>query len=349
MKTRAAIHVEHGQPLLLEEIELPPPSPQEVVVRLFATGICHTQLYQMQRPEYARPLLLGHEATGVVIAAGREVPNVKEGDHVMLTWVPRDAGQDWQRPTPAMIGFHDAQLLAPAVFTWAEATIAHHQYVVKLPDDFPTDVTSVIGCAVMTGAGAALNTASVTAGNSVAVFGPGGIGLCIIQACANLGARPLIAVDVSRDKLDFATRFGATTLINANEEDPVERVKEITGGGADFVFDAVGLQKTMEQVLPAVRAGVAGVREGGTAVLVGFPGTTATLNMRDLFSARTYRGSLGGSSRPERDFPLYLQWYREGKLPLDTFVSRRYRFEEINQACDDLDHGRILGRGIVVF
>jgi Zn-dependent alcohol dehydrogenase len=201
----------------------------------------------------------------------------------------------------------------------------------------------------MTGCGAALNTARVQKGDSVAVSGVGGVGLCIVQACANAGARPIIAVDLSEEKLAFARKFGATAGVNAANDDPIMKVRELTDGGADFAFDAIGVQMTMEQVLPMVRPGVGGLREGGTAVLVGVPQTTATLNMRDLFSARRYVGTIGGSSRPDDDFPMYVQWFKQGKLPLDLLVTQRFRLDEINEACSALEQGKIAGRSILVF
>jgi Zn-dependent alcohol dehydrogenase len=204
----------------------------------------------------------------------------------------------------------------------------------------------------MTGCGAALNTARVQAGNSVAVFGVGGVGLCVLQACANVGAAPIIAVDVDHAKLQLAARFGATDGIDATREDPVERIRALSEGGVDFAFDAIGVPQTMAQVLPAVRAGVSGLHDGGTAVLVGFPrpaAPTATLNMVDLFSARTYRGTIGGSSRPDADFPRYVQWFKDGKLPLDELVTRRFTLDQVNDACAELQAGRIAGRAILEF
>jgi Zn-dependent alcohol dehydrogenase len=332
----------------VEEVELPDPGPQQVIVKQFASGVCHSQLHQLHNPASRTPLVLGHESTGVVVAKGRDVTHVREGDRVMVTWIPRASEPGMPRPQPATIKFRGQDVSAGA-FTWTETTIADQQLVVKLADDVPTDVTAIIGCAVMTGCGAALNTVKVQKGNSVAVFGVGGVGLCIVQACANVGADPIIAVDLSDEKLAFARRFGATIGVNAASEDPVVRIRELTEGGVDFAFDAIGVQKTMEQVLPAVKPGVGGLREGGTAVLVGVPQTTATLNMRDLFSARRYIGSIGGSSRPDRDFPMYVQWFKEGKLPLDLLVTQRFKLDEINEACRALEQGKIAGRSILVF
>jgi Zn-dependent alcohol dehydrogenase len=348
VKTRAAIHVEHGKPLVVDEIDLPDPGPAQVVVRQFASGICHSQLHQLNNPASRTPLVLGHESTGVVLAAGSSVRHVREGDRVIITWIPRNSSEGGVRPPPTRLLFNSDSINA-GVFTWSEVTIVDQMYVVPLSLEAPADLASVIGCAVMTGCGAVINTAGVSQGQSVAVLGVGGVGLCIVQAAANVGASHVVAVDLSDDKLDYARRFGATSCINATREDPVVRIRESLNGGVDFAFDAVGVPTTMEQVLAAVRPGVGGVREGGTAVLVGVPQTAATLNMRDLFSGRTYRGSLGGSCRPDRDFPVFLDWYAKGKLPLDLLVTRRYRLEDINSACQSLERGEITGRAIIDF
>jgi Zn-dependent alcohol dehydrogenase len=349
MKTRAAIQLEVNGPLVVDEVELPEPDDEQVIVKLFASGICHSQLHQMHNPALVRPLLLGHEATGVVVKKGRDVTHVKEGDRVMVTWVPRDGYEGMPVPTQGSMSYKANVASWQASMTWCEVTVAHQQYIVPLPDDVPTDVTAIIGCAVMTGVGAAMNTARVQKGDAVAVYGAGGVGLCIIQACSVLGADPLIVVDIADDKLEFAKTFGATITINGAKEDPVERIKQITNGGADFAFDAIGRQSTMEQILPSVKQGIVAIREGGTAVLVGVPQTPATFQMRDFFLARTYKGSFGGGSRPDKDYPTFLQWYREGKLPLDRLVTKRYKLDEINEACRALGAGEISGRSILVY
>jgi Zn-dependent alcohol dehydrogenase len=351
MKTRAAVFLELGQPLVIDEVELPDPGPQQVIIKQFASGVCHSQLHQLYDPAARTPLLLGHESTGVVVEAGAEVSHVQPGDRVMITWIPRAAEPGKPRPQRATVKFHGADLSAGA-FTWADSTIADEQLVVKLDPDVATDVTSIVGCAVMTGCGAVLNTAKVQPGNSVAVFGVGGVGLCIVQAAANSGADPVIAIDLSDEKLALAARFGATIGINASRDDPVARVRELTGGGADFAFDAIGVPQTMQQALPSVRAGIGGLNDGGMAVLVGFPqptAPTATLNMVDMFSARTYRGTIGGSSRPEVDFPRYVQWFKDGKLPLDLLVTQRFTLDQVNEACALLQAGQVAGRSILVF
>jgi Zn-dependent alcohol dehydrogenase len=357
-KTAAAIQLEVGRPMVVDEIELPDPGPTQVLVRQFASGVCHSQLHELHSPIPRWPLILGHESTGEVVAKGREVSHLQEGDHVLITWVARQPGDTAPVPVPAQLSYrgeavHYGAPAATGVFTWAESVLVDQQFAVKVPEryrDARTDVTSIIGCAVMTGCGAVLNSAGVRANNSVAVFGSGGVGLCIIQAAANAGAYPVIAVDLSDEKVAFAKRFGATHGVNGAREDAVARVQELTDGGVDFAFDAIGVASTMEQILLAARPGLTGVRDGGTAVLVGVPhGDAPNLQMRMLFGGKIYRGAPGGSSRPDRDFPMYLRWFSEGKLPLTELVTRRYRLEQINEACTALERGEIAGRAIVEF
>jgi Zn-dependent alcohol dehydrogenase len=355
MKVKAAIHVAVGAPLVIDDLEIGGPGPTHVLVKLFATGVCHSQLHQVQNPALPRPLVLGHEATGMVVGKGHAVTHVKEGDRVMLTWVQRDRYAHTPDPTP----WHATHQGKPVrhgdrsptgVFTWAETTIVDEQYVVKLTDsDVPLDVTAIVGCAVMTGCGAAVHSAHVRPGQSVAVIGAGGVGLCVLQAAYNLGAHPIIVVDLNDEKLAFAEHFGASIGINASREDAVARILEITEGGADIVFDAIGLGQTTEQMLAATRPGVNGLKDGGTAVLVGVPhGNPPTINPRDLFVGKIFRGAPGGSCRPDRDLPMFVRWFKEGRLPLEQLVTRRYTLEQINDACDALARGEIAGRAIVV-
>lgn len=356
MKTAAAILLEKGQDMVIDDIEIPDPGPTQVIIKQFASGVCHSQLHELNRPSPATPLVLGHESTGVVTAKGAGVTHVKEGDNVMVTWVQRSARPGLPQPAVARVthGATPINLGAPTftgVFTWAESTIADEQFIVPLEAGVATDVTSIVGCAVMTGCGAAMNAAEVRPGDSVAVIGAGGVGLSIIQGAANLGTHPIIVVDLSDDKLAFATQFGATTGVNAANGDAVEKVRELTGGlGVDFAFDAIGLGITAEQALMMARARVPGERQGGTAVMVGVPhGEPAKLPMGMIFGGKVYRGAPGGSSRPDHDFPTFIRWFKEGRLPLDLMVTRRYRLDEINEACRALAAGEVAGRAIIEF
>jgi Zn-dependent alcohol dehydrogenase len=350
-RTLAAVDVDFGQPIVVEEVELPDPGPHHVIVKQFATGICHSQLHRLHNARQSRPGLLGHESTGVVVARGREVDYVAEGDHVLLGLLPRNAHRGMPPHHTPMVSFRGQDIPAGATsHTWMETVVSDERWLVKIEQSIPTDVTAVVGCALQTGAGVVLNTAGVRAGNSVAVFGVGGLGLCTVQACANVGAYPIIAVDLFDQKLEYARGFGATHVVNSGVEDPVARIRDITSGGADFAFDMIGVPQTIAQLMPSVRAGVNGYDEGGTGVLVGVPPGDPSLRVRDVFiGAKKFVGTLGGTGHPERDFPLYLRWFEQGKMPLDKLVTRRYRLQDVNEACRALEHGEILGRAIIEF
>ena len=348
-------------PLRVEEIMLPDPGATQVIVRQFASGVCHSQLHQMHRPRQG-PVVLGHEATGVVLKAGADVRHVREGDMVLVTWVPRDAAGAGGPPAAAHIPTSEGVAITTNVFTWADHTLCDAQYVVKAAPGTATDVTAIIGCAVMTGAGAVLNTARVNKGQSVAVFGVGGVGLSAIVAARMIGADPIIAVDLDDAKLEFAKRFGATHGVNARNGDPVEQIHAITRResvvdlrgvpitGADFAFDCIGVRQTMEQIVPAVRRGRLGHDHGGTAVLVGIPQTPVELNAMDIVgSEKRFIGSIGGSCCPDRDFATFIDWHRQGLLDLDALVTARYPIERINDATTALEQGRISGRAILEF
>jgi Zn-dependent alcohol dehydrogenase len=347
--------------LRIEEINLPDPGPTQVVVKQFASGICHSQLHQMHRPR-ENPVILGHESTGVVLKTGRDVTHVKEGDTVLVTWVPRNATAAKAPPVRATLQVSDGVAQSENVYTWADNTIADEQYVVKVDPNIRTDVTSIIGCAVMTGAGAVINTAKVQPGQSVAIFGVGGVGLSAVVGAKVAGANPIIAVDLDDAKLEFARRFGATHVINARREDPVQAIHALTArdgqftilhtpvSGVDFAFDCIGIKTTMEQIVPACRTGHFGARDGGTAVLVGVPGGNVELNAIDvLLHEKHFIGSLGGSCAPDRDFPRFLEWHESGELDLDAMVTQRYTIDQINEATTALEQGKISGRAIMEF
>jgi Zn-dependent alcohol dehydrogenase len=363
MPTDARVVVVPGEPgpLQIVETRLPDPGPYQVVVKQYASGICHSQLHQMHRPRTGVPQILGHESTGVVLAKGKEVTHVKEGDTVMVTWVPRDGENATRRAEMTTLRLPNGQDATAACFTWADNTIADEQFVVKVPDNIKKDVTAIIGCAVMTGSGAVYHTANVRRGNSVAVFGVGGVGLSAIAAAKVVDADPIIAVDLDDAKLEFAKKFGATHGINASKVDPIEAIRALTptddfnlmgmpAAGVDFAFDCIGVKKTMEQILPAARPGVLGKTTGGTAVLVGVPSTNVEIDARDLLiSEKKYIGSIGGSCRPDRDFPMFLRWYHEGDLDLDALVTARFKLDDINDSTKQLEEGKIAGRAIMEF
>ncbi|HXV82781.1 MAG TPA: zinc-binding dehydrogenase [Candidatus Binatia bacterium] len=361
IKCRAAILVEPHKPLVVDEVEISDPGPDQVLVKLFSSGVCHSQLHTIRRPPrpgHRLPALLGHESTGIVVAKGRDVTHIKEGDSVITTWVDRDNSTTTQplvahalNDRPQSIAFWQGREVSHSAATWAEYALASERVVVPMPKDIPTDVTAVIGCAVMTGAGAIINTLQVRPGQSVAVFGAGGIGLCAIGAAAIVDAHPVITVDIREEKLAFAQRLGATHTVDAGNNDPVKAIQDLTGGGVDYAVDAVGLPDTQQQILRAVRMGFSGRDRGGTALLIGLtpPGAKATLDTSLFIGNRSFTRTSGGDCRPDRDFPLFVRWYRQGRLKLNDLVTHRYTLEQINSAVDDLEHGRILGRGIITY
>jgi Zn-dependent alcohol dehydrogenase len=363
MGTQARVVVVPQQegPLEIQEIMLRDPGPNEVVVKQYASGICHSQLHQMHHPRRS-PILLGHEATGVVLKKGSAVTHVDEGDTVLVTWVPRDSVVAGALPTPASLDVAGGTAMSQNVFTWADNTICDQQYVVKASPDIKRDVTAIIGCAVMTGAGAVINTADVQKGESVAIFGVGGVGLSAVVGAKMRGADPIIAVDLDDKKLEFAKEFGATHGINAGRVNAVEAIHQLTGKsdqftiggmpvtGVDYAFDCIGHKVTMEQLGPSCRSGHFGACQGGTAVLVGIPSTSVELSAIDFVtSEKQFRGSIGGSCAPDRDFPMFLEWHANGDLNLEHMITERYTIDQINEATTALDEGKISGRAILEF
>ncbi len=354
MKTRAAILPQAGRRLLVDEIEIPDPAEGEVLVRNLASGVCHSQLHQMRAPQpHDRPLLMGHEATSEVVAVGPGVTHVQLGQRVLLTWHRRNAQPGDGPPPPVPAARWQGQPVADefdGIYTWSGHSLVRHEYVVPIPDDLPADVASIVGCAVMTGAGAVINTADVPAGSAAVVIGAGGVGLSAIAALAVRAAAPVIAVDLDDAKLDFALRFGATDGVNAREDDATARVRELSGGGVDFAFDCIGHAATIAQALAMARPGDWTLSRGGMAVLVGWPTGEASIDALDLvIGEKQLSGSAGGSARPERDFPLFLQWYRDGRLDLDALVSERWPLDQIGEATDRLAAGRVGGRSVIMF
>ena len=353
---------ELGKPLEVVDCLLPDPGPHEVVVEQYASGICHSQLHTIHNPRAAAQIL-GHESTGVVTAVGSDVDGLAVGDTVMVTWVPKDQQQARREGELMTLELPDGRCaVSRNVFTWATHTLADEMFVVKVPADIEREATAIVGCAVITGAGAVLHTAAVQPGDSVAIFGVGGVGLSAVAAARKCGADPIIVVDLSEEKLSFAKRFGATHGVNASEVDPVAAIRELTVRhgrydimreplrGVDFAFDCIGAPVTMRQIAECVRSGEFGQSRGGVAVLVGVPQTPLELDSRFLFiGERSYRASLGGSCVPGEDLPRFLEWYAQGDLDLDALVTRRYTIDEIAEAVEDLEHGRITGRSILVF
>ena len=353
MKSRSAIMTAPGEPLLIDEIDVPDPGPNQVIVKQTATGICASQIHELTKiPEESCPCVLGHEGVGVVTHVGKDVTHLQEGDWAITTWVPRGGfpGRDFiEGLAPIGTTFRDKPLGGP-IGTFTEHCLASDQLAVKIAPEHASPESSIIGCAVLTGAGAVLHTAGVRAEESVVVVGAGGIGLSALKMASLVQAYPVIAVDLADEKLDFARQWGATHTINASRDDPVAAVWDITGKGADYAFDAVGTVSTHESIIEMVRSGGPGADNiGGMAVLIGWPQTEFKLNGEHfVFHQRQYRGS-HGSSIPDKDFPMYLRLSSEAKFPVDKLVTRSYTIEQVNDALTDLKEGRILGRSIIRF
>jgi S-(hydroxymethyl)glutathione dehydrogenase/alcohol dehydrogenase len=342
-----------GARLEVQEVLLSDPGPYEVLVRQYASGICHSQLDHIAGADPDQPLILGHESSGVVIQTGSQVRHVTAGDEVLITWIARDRSRV---PNPVRISLYDGTETGTRnVFTWATHTLADEQFVVKVPSGLPGDLTSIIGCAIMTGSGAVLNTADPEPGSSVAVWGAGGVGLSAVAAARNVGASTVIAVDIAPEKLALAQRLGADMTLNALETNVVDEIRRVTiagdgTSGVDYSIDCTGLSNNLRNSVEAVRPGVLGVRTGGSTILVGaIRGNFELPGMELINGQKSLVGCFGGGCHPDRDFPIFVNWFIEGRLDLEALVTNRYTLDEVSVGVDDLRSGRIAGRGIIEF
>ncbi len=342
-----------------DDIELVEVGPGEVKVRIEATGVCHSDLSCMNGTiPQPTPAVLGHEGAGVIAAVGEGVTSVKEGDHVIVAWSPPCGNCPYcvARKQPnlcsniqmVMGGTPHFRLDGAPVFgmagagTFAEEMIIPQQGVVKIDDDIPLEIGSLIGCGVMTGVGAAINTAKVTPGSSVVVFGCGGVGIAAIQGARVAGASVIVAVDLVDNKLKDAERFGATHACKPDELDSL-KVK-LTGDGFDFAFEAIGLPETM-------RASYDAVRRGGTACIIGVGKMDKFVQFSafELFySEKTLVGSYYGSADVRSDFHRLLDLWKAGRLDLDGMITRRIKLDEINDAFDAMKRGEVI-RQVISF
>ena len=366
LRCKAVVARELGQPPTVEEIEVEPPRHSEVTIRLAACGVCHSDLSASNGTiAYPLPLVLGHEGAGIVTAVGEGVSRFAVGDHVVSSFVsmcgrchycqtgrPQLCVQSLQALytlPDGTVRTRDAARKSLNVFcgcgVMAEFATLHGDNLVKIDAQMPLDRAALIGCGVMTGVGAAVNTARVEAGSVAVVFGCGGVGLNAIQGCSIAGARMIVAVDTADAKLDLAKKFGATHTFNVTGQDNVGKaLYKLTGGGADYAFDCVGLGKISE-----LAWGV--LRRGGTAVIVGIAGSKdqIALNAQQVaLSEKTLTGSYYGSARPSQDFPRLIGLYRSGRLKLDELNTRTYSIDQAPQAFADLAQGRE-GRGVILF
>jgi S-(hydroxymethyl)glutathione dehydrogenase / alcohol dehydrogenase len=362
---KAAVLYKFNEPFKVETAELQAPHQGEVLVKLAASGVCHSDL-SFQRgylPMIPLPYIIGHEGAGIVEEVGPGVTSVKKGDHVVLTWL-YSCGRcrDCARGKPQLCETAAAVMFAGGVYdgttrfkvggqevrhfvgAFAEYTVVPEQGVVPIRPDVPLTSACLVGCAVTTGVGAAMNTAKVEPGDHVAVFGCGGVGLNAIQGAALCGAEKIIAVDVTAEKLATAKEFGATHTVRAGE-DAVAQIKEATSGrGVDYAFEAIGNGEVMQQAFMAVR-------RGGKLIIVGIPPLNVTLTLPAFTFPMEEKGVLGsfyGSPRFRYDMPRILDLYMAGKLKLDQLLSRRLPLTEINTAFKLLEKGSV-ARSVIIY
>jgi len=360
IKARGAIARTPGAPVSLEEFTIDDPGQNEVLVRILASGVCHTDL-GVKMGVYGSsgyPFLLGHEGAGVIEAVGPGVTRHKVGDHVILAWrAPCGECRFCLAGKPNFCSASlnaekrmrtlDGQTLNPVlgIGTFCTHTVVHAEQAIGYDPALPAPQMSLIGCGVMTGVGAALYAAGVRPGTSVAVFGCGGVGDSVIQGARLGGATTIIAVDIDPRKLEWAKEFGATHTVNAKEVDPIAKIKELTGGnGVNFSFEAVGKPQTLEQALFCRDL-------AGTCVLIGVPGPgpTLTLDMQRFFDIGGHLCvSWYGDCLPTRDFPLLAEWYRQGQLKLDQVVSQTINLDQVDDAFAAMERGETL-RSVIVF
>ncbi|MFO0947138.1 MAG: zinc-dependent alcohol dehydrogenase family protein [Planctomycetota bacterium] len=367
MRTRAAVLYESGKPapysqsrpLVIEELELSGPGPGEVLVQVSAAGLCHSDLSVIDgsRP-WPLPMVLGHEASGVVREVGKEVRGFSSGDHVVFSFIPvcgRCEPCAVGRPALCMPGIRanvGGMLLTGnkpfaslkgqsihhflGVAGFSEFTVVAAESLVKIDPSFPLDKAALFGCAVITGVGAVANAAKVEPGASVAVFGMGGVGLSAVMGARAMGAHPTVAVDVLKDKLEGAKAAGASHVIDASAGDPAKAIRELTRGGAEYAIECAGRADVLMQAYAATR-------RGGTTVTIGLPNPNQEFKV-SAFSLtadeRTVKGSFMGSAVPARDIPRYMSMYGADLLPVDSLVTRSISLDQINEGFDALATGQ---------
>lgn len=356
MKTKAAVLYEVGQPLEIEELDLEGPKENEVLVKFTASGICHSD-YSVRFGVLhgVLPMVLGHEGAGIVEDVGPGVTNLKPGDHIVAALTPScgkcgmcqegkpyictemgrimGTGAMLDQTTRFKRGDVDVHQLC-AIGSFSERSVMPAGSAIKVADDAPLDTVCLVGCGVTTGVGAAINTANVQAGSSVAIIGCGGVGLSIIQGARVAGATTIIAVDPVAEKRGLAKSMGATHGVDPSAEDPVKAVRKITGMGVHNAFEALGRTETIEQCWSMLRP-------AGKAIVVGMPNLkeSVSLGAAGLFAEKRITGSAYGSAVPARDIPKFVEWYRDGKLDLDAMITKRIRLEDVNTAFDEMSRG----------
>ncbi len=375
MKVKAAVLRQVGQPapyavsqpLVIETVELAPPGTGEICVRVLAAGLCHSDLSVINgsRPR-TMPIVLGHEATGEIVELGAEVEGFRVGDRVVFCFVPNcgrcgpcasgraslcEPGASANAAGTLLGGgrrWLDAQGVTMqhhlGVSGFAEFTVVSAHSAVRIDHDLAPEIAALFGCAVMTGVGAVVNTAKVSAGESVAVFGLGGVGLAAVLGARAAGANPVIAVDVAAHKFALARELGASHCVDARDANAIGSVRELSHGGVQYAIESVGSEQVLAQAYAATR-------RGGTTVTVGLPATDRMLSVPAfnlVVEERTIKGSFMGSSVPSRDVPRFIALYRAGLLPVDRLLTHRLRLDEMNTGFDRLDRAEAI-RQVVLF
>ena len=358
---KAAVLYEVNKPLVIEDVSLPKPGPREVLIRTSVAGLCHSDLHFMQG-SYPHPLpaVLGHESAGVVEQVGSEVRTVKPGDHV-ITCLSAFCGHcefcvtghmslcispDTRRgktDEPRLSAADGPMMQYLNLSSFAEQMLVHEHALVAIRKDMPLDRAALIGCSVTTGIGAAIHTSNVRAGETVAVIGCGGVGLSVINGAAIAGAGRIIAIDMVASKGALAKEFGATDFIDGSEADAVKEVIEMTKGGVNHAFEAIGLGKTAEQAFNMLR-------RGGTANIVGMIpiGQMVSVMGAAFLGEKKLQGSLMGSNRFPVDMPRFVDFYMSGKLKLDQMISQRIKLEQVNEGFEDMKSGK-RARSVIMF
>jgi S-(hydroxymethyl)glutathione dehydrogenase/alcohol dehydrogenase len=362
MRIRAAVLHEFGRPLVLEELELDPPKQGEVLVRMAASGVCHSDLHVVQGIHPTElPVVLGHEGAGIVEQVGPGVVGLEAGDHVLLTWLPycghcRQCTRGWPNRCENT-AWYDATLEDGTcrfhsngssihhynTSSFAERSVVPARTAIKVDPSLPITELALMGCAVMTGVGAALNTACVRPGDTVAVVGCGGVGLNVIQGARIAGAATIVAVDLVEAKLELAREMGATASVNAGEGDAVSAVRELVPGGVDHAFEALGRPETIETALALTG-------RGGQAILIGMAPPDARIGLDALtmtFEERCVRGCWYGSCVPLRDIPLLIELYRSGRLRLEPLITT-CGLDDVNDAFARMEAGET-ARSVIVY
>lgn len=354
---KAVVSFGVGQPVRVTDVLVKDPGPGEVRVALRAAGLCHSDVSVLDGTiPYPTPVVLGHEGAGIVEAVGPGVTSVREGDTILLSTLAhcgRCPACDVGRPTecrnaPSPVSTKPFTVDGTPAYqfantsTFTERTVIREQSAIPIDPRVPFDRACLIGCGVMTGFGAVVNRAKVETGATMAVFGVGGIGLNCVQGGVLSGAAKIIAVDVSEQKLEWARRFGATHTINSAEVDPVEAIRDLTTGGADYTFEAVGNIEVIRQALAALGP-------GGALTIVGVPkiGTSFDFVVQALYQNKAILGCRYGTARPRRDFALLADLYLQGRLKIDELITSHYALDDFDRALEDLRSGQ-LARGVFV-